>query len=93
MGFDPFAGFGEFAENKFSTSPCRSANAAEEPRSEKSDCGLQLRCNALIPLGLKAAQFTAKYLKHHVKRQALNHRVPGSSLGAPTLMVSAVPEF
>jgi hypothetical protein len=55
-----------------------------EPRSEKSDCDLQLRCNALISLGLKAAQFTAKYLKHHVKRQTLNHRVPGSSPGAPT---------
>jgi hypothetical protein len=48
------------------------------------DCDLQLRCNALISLGLKAAQFTAKYLKHSVKCQTLNHRVPGSSPGAPT---------
>jgi hypothetical protein len=51
-------------------------------RNNKRD--LQCARNALILLGLKTRLFTVKPLKLHYKRQTLNHRVPGSSPGAPT---------
>jgi hypothetical protein len=54
---------------------------------------LQLTCNALSSLGIKTRSFTANPLKCRSKRQTLNHRVPGSSPGAPTIRPSQTTPF
>jgi len=45
---------------------------------------LQLKCNLLISLELKTADFTDKTLISHAESQTLNQRAPGSSPGAAT---------
>jgi hypothetical protein len=48
-------------------------------------CDLQSMRSLLISLAFKVSRFTAKPLRYNRKRQTLNHRVPGSSPGAPTI--------
>jgi len=60
----------------------RSSSLTEHKRD------LQLICNLLISWGIKTRSFTPKSLKRRHKHETLNHRVPGSSPGAPTRLSS-----
>ena len=62
----------------------REAAGRLDARLECNRRDLQYARNVLILLGRKTVVFTPKPMKSHRKHETLNHRVPGSSPGAPT---------
>jgi len=69
---------------RFCSPPSRSKGDPQILRLLGPAAGLQFRCNPLFRKSPKRPRFTAKPFKLHGKQQTLNHRVPGSSPGAPT---------